>query len=114
MNLTKIAALLALTALAGLGGACSQPPVQSGPQTQADAASPSRTEGTTAIPAAASAGGASLAGTYEGELEGASAQVTISGSAPRYNVHIIIGGDGCAGGALGPAQVGGAGVLTMR
>lgn len=116
MNLKIIGALLILTALPSFSAGCSQPPAPAA--SQADVASPSQsapaqTEIASLIPAAAHAG-ASLAGEYEGEFDGASAAVTISGSAPRYNVHIIIGSDGCGGGALGPALVDSAGILTMR
>jgi hypothetical protein len=57
---------------------------------------------------------ASAVGEYEGDFDGAGAAVSISGSAPNYNVHLIVGADGCAGGALGPARANAAGVLTLR
>jgi hypothetical protein len=56
----------------------------------------------------------SAAGAYEGDFDGTGAAITISGSPPHYNVHLIIGGDGCSGGAMGPASVNGAGVLVVR
>jgi hypothetical protein len=118
MNLKVVGALLILTALAALGASCSQPPTQAASQAasqaQADTASSSHSAPAQTEAAPKLATEASLAGEYEGEFDGATAAVTISGSAPRYNVHIMVGSDGCAGGALGPAQVGGGGVLTMR
>lgn len=112
----KMGALLIVTALAGFSGSCSQPPAQTASGTQADIASsgqsaPGQAEATVLAAAQANV---PLAGEYEGEFDGGSAAVTISGSAPHYDVHIIVGGDGCGGGALGPAQVDGAGVVTVR
>lgn len=67
-----------------------------------------------APPSSAATKVAKVAGEYEGDFDGAGAAVTISGAAPRYTVHIIVGGDGCAGGALGPARADRRGVLTVR
>jgi hypothetical protein len=109
MKLKMRSALLAVTVLASLGAGCSQPPAQAAQGAQAGA-----DQGAAATSKADSQTATSLAGEYEGEFEGAAATASISGPAPNYNVHIIIGGDGCGGGALGPARVGAAGALTLR
>jgi len=118
MNQRKLGTLLMLTAWIAFSASCTQPAAQNGPQTTPSPAvssqsTPQESASVLATPAKAAAP-TSLAGEYTGEFEGASAAVTISGSAPRYTVHFIIGSDGCAGGALGPASVSSSGVLTVR
>jgi hypothetical protein len=117
MTLKIVGALTLLAVLAGISVSCSRPAAQTqAAQTpaQTDVAAPGPAA-TTTIPVADTAPAASVAGEYEGDFDdGSGAAVTISGSAPRYTVHVIVGGDGCGGGALGPAQVSSAGVLTVR
>ncbi|MES1199318.1 MAG: hypothetical protein ABUS48_04985 [Pseudomonadota bacterium] len=111
---TRWAALLMLATM--LGASCSPQPAATATQAPADSAAQATPAPVPAAaqPAVASHAAASIAGEYEGEFDGATAAVTISGSAPRYSVHLIIGADGCAGGALGPARADGAGVLTVK
>ena len=119
MTVKAIGATLALGVLASLSASCSQPTTQATPQPQTEAGQPGasapasmQTVAQTASPAAQAP--ASAAGAYEGDFDGAGALVTISGSPPHYSVHIIVGGDGCSGGALGPASANSSGVLTVR
>lgn len=117
MKLKAISAALVLVALAGLAAGCSQPTTQAPLQGETAAASPSAPVSMQAAAQTSSAplqATPSAAGEYEGDFDGAGATVTISGSAPNYHVHLIVGGDGCGGGALGPARASSAGVLTVR
>jgi len=111
MNLKLIGVALILGALAG----CSQ----AAPQPQAETTAPSQSaqtsiQGVEQKSSSTPQTTASVAGEYEGDFDGAGAAVTISGSAPRYTVHLIVGGDGCSGGAIGPASASSSGVLTVR
>lgn len=119
MNLKTIGVALVLGALAGLAASCSQPTAPAAPQAQAETAAPSESapapmQAAAQTSSAAPQARALAAGEYEGDFDGAGATVSISGSAPSYNVHLIVGGDGCGGGALGPARANDAGVLTVR
>jgi hypothetical protein len=110
MKLSIACAFLMLAALASAG--CSQPSAQTTPSTQGN--TPTADEKPAAVTPAAANTQTPITGEYEGDFDGAAASATISGSAPRYTVHIIIGMDGCAGGALGPAQINSAGALIVR
>ncbi|MES1199858.1 MAG: hypothetical protein ABUS57_00200 [Pseudomonadota bacterium] len=119
MNLKAMGVAL-FGALIGIAASCSQPATQEASKAPAETTAPSESASTLTQVAAqttahtASQATASIAGEYEGDFGDAGAAVTISGSAPHYNVHVIVGGDGCGGGALGPAQADSAGVLTVR
>jgi len=118
---SNIIGVALLGAIIGVAASCSQPATQDAQQAPAAPAATSESASTATQPAAAPASSttsqtsaASVAGEYEGDFGDAGAAVTISGSPPHYNVHIIVGGEGCGGGALGSAQANGAGVLTVR
>ena len=55
----------------------------------------------------------SIVGRFSGPFEGGDGTVEITGSAPRYHVHILVGADGCGGGVEGPASLDSKGRLVM-
>lgn len=62
---------------------------------------------------AQSQGAASIVGRFSGPFDGGDGTVEITGSAPRYHVHILVGADGCGGGVEGPASLDTKGRLVM-